>query len=421
MNRNSGNPPPPDPSEEAADLPPPSSLRRDSILPAMFAPESVPPSIRESVPPESLAPDSLAPDSGPLAWIEESAPISGIPVSRQLPAAPDTSPVSAVASARASGIAREVLRLVFARRRLSAHLDCPPNCEACLSPHLAKVEAFIRQRRPIQFVLPAFPAKSPNPQKVLGRLPDMAERVALIFLQNLCMRIKTIYRPGAQVTICSDGLVFSDLVRVLDDDVVKYGDGIRGILGQLESSALSTYGLTDEFGAITFDQMRSELVTGFAASIPQIRERIAADPAALGMYNGISRFLFEDFTVLEPEKTRNQVRKSSKDFAYRMIQRSDAWSVLVERRFPHALRLSIHPQPAHHAKIGIHLVETLDNWLTPWHSTAVRSEGRYVLMKRYQAERLGATVVMDAGRPSHFAMGPIDLTLLREARIAATV
>jgi hypothetical protein len=28
---------------------------------------------------------------------------------------------------------------------------------------------------------------------------------------------------------------------------------------------------------------------------------------------------------------------------------------------------------------------------------------------------------MDAGRPSHFAMGPIDLTLLREARIAATV
>jgi pyoverdine/dityrosine biosynthesis protein Dit1 len=36
-------------------------------------------------------------------------------------------------------------------------------------------------------------------------------------------------------------------------------------------------------------------------------------------------------------------------------------------------------------KLGIHLIETPDNWLTPWHGTAVNVGGKFVLRKRYQA------------------------------------
>ena len=88
--------------------------------------------------------------------------------------------------------------------------------------------------------------------------------------------------------------------------------------------------------------------------------------------------------------------------------------------FPTALRLSIHPQPAHAEKIGIHLVETLDNWLTPWHATAVKSGGRYVLMKRYHAERMNASLVWGGLRPSHFVAPAIDLALLQDAKTRET-
>ena len=35
------------------------------------------------------------------------------------------------------------------------------------------------------------------------------------------------YPPGARITICSDGRVFSDLVGVCDKDVTNYGIEIK--------------------------------------------------------------------------------------------------------------------------------------------------------------------------------------------------
>lgn len=48
-----------------------------------------------------------------------------------------------------------------------------------------------------------------------------------------------------------------------------------------------------------------------------------------------------------------------------MIQRSNAWSRLLERTFPDSVRLSIHPQFRVSAKIGVRLVDSADAWLTP--------------------------------------------------------
>src|SRR4029453_628170 len=96
-------------------------------------------------------------------------------------------------------------------------------CAQCLALHLPKVRRFVRAGEPVHLLLPAFPAKSPNPKKVLGRLPDKAEELALGFLQDVCNEISDIYPPGARITICSDGRVFSDLVGVSDQDVTDYG------------------------------------------------------------------------------------------------------------------------------------------------------------------------------------------------------
>jgi pyoverdine/dityrosine biosynthesis protein Dit1 len=86
-----------------------------------------------------------------------------------------------------------------------------------------------------------------------------------------------------------------------------------------------------------------------------------------------------------------------------VIQRSKAWGELVETKFPNAVRLSIHPQSCGDKKMGIRLIEP-DNWLTPWHGVAVEVDGRFMLLKRAQAEELGADLVHWDGRPSHFVL-----------------
>lgn len=387
-----------------------SQRRFGSIDPVSPAPATA----RESTPPSSKMPDSLLPESAPLSWVAESAMLSDVPESTPMGAPRGQSSWEWSSDPDAQiAVARDMLDIVFARRRLSSPSTCGPRCEECYAPHIQRALGFVRRGKPLHFVLPAFPAKSPNPKKVLGHLPDTAERVALTFLHNLCVNIQKIYRPGARVTICSDGRVFSDLVEVPDPHVTAYRDGLGKILGMLGTTTLDTYNLEDEFGVIGYDNMRKELVDSYAKPLEEVRSQVAGGGPLLSMFNGQARFLFDDMVGMNPSMSRSQARKVTKERAYHMILRSDAWGSLVARKFPDALRLSIHPQPSHNAKIGIHLLQTFDNWLTPWHATAVRAEGRFYLLKRYHAERMGARLVYDGEHPTHFVADSIDLEQIR--------
>jgi L-tyrosine isonitrile synthase len=86
-----------------------------------------------------------------------------------------------------------------------------------------------------------------------------------------------------------------------------------------------------------------------------------------------------------------------------VIQRSNAWSNLIARRFPAALRLSIHPQPRISEKIGISLVPCANSWGTPWHTVVLANRDGYRLVKRAKAEEQNAVLVYRGGRPSHYA------------------
>ena len=101
--------------------------------------------------------------------------------------------------------------------------------------------------------------------------------------------------------------------------------------------------------------------------------------------------------------SRSALQKICKQRAYIVVQRSRAWSELVAERFPHAVRLSIHPQTCGTSKLGIRLMEA-ENWMTPWHGVAVDLGERFVLLKRGQAEELGARLVFHANKPSHYEL-----------------
>lgn len=317
----------------------------------------------------------------------------------------------------ATETAKAILAEVMRHRRANGPEMCSPTapCAACMAPHLPKIVANVLANEPVTFILPAFPGKSPNLAKVLGVLPDMGERRALEFLQQLCDRIGAFYAPGARVILASDGRVFSDVVGMRDEDVTAYRDALGAMIQELGLSAISTFNLEELYVDVTFDEMRDRLMVDFAQDLDALRaavkrggqpEASADDKETNRLYCGITRFLVEDATFPGQIMSKNAIQNTCRARAYEVIQRSQAWSGVVERHFPACVRLSIHPHGCGAAKLGIHMTETAgaDSWMTPWHGVAVETADGWALMKRSQAEAFGATLVTLNGQASHFTL-----------------
>ncbi|WP_394821206.1 L-tyrosine/L-tryptophan isonitrile synthase family protein [Pendulispora albinea] len=309
-------------------------------------------------------------------------------------------------------VATDVLRLLAAYRRTAlAGSDCTAApaglCDPCAEPHLSRIDASVVANRELVFVLPAFPTKSPNRAKTLGPLPDMAERCALEFLQSLCDRIERIYPPGARFVICSDGRVFGDLIDVSDGDITDYHVELKRMIERLGADRLEMFDLDDAYPACDHDAMRASLIGTYGPTLAGLREEVLRGGEAVDLYRGMTRFLLEDRLGPHYQGTRTSAQREARARAYGVIQRSRAWGELVAERFPDAVRLSIHPQRCGTGKLGIRLMETPDDWLTPWHGVAVAIDGRMTLMKRADAERSGATLVRRGGRPSHYVSSQV--------------
>ncbi len=302
-------------------------------------------------------------------------------------------------------LAREILLRLFRHRRLAAAGPCGESpCQQCLAHHLPRVIDFLRAGRPLHFLLPAFPAKSPSRRKTLGPLPDRAEELALRYLEDLCGELRELHAPGARITICSDGHVFSDLVCVSDQEVSEYGRELQKLLAALDCHSLDTFNMADLYEMSEFAEMRESLDAHYALPLSPLNERLSLFEHVGALVNGIHRFLFEEQAELQPERSRTKVRNECRERAYEVVRRSDAWGRLLADCFPTALRLSIHPQHPHGEKIGILLGAADDAWLTPWHAAALSTPAGWRFAKVAEAEALGARLVQHAGRPSHFVL-----------------
>jgi pyoverdine/dityrosine biosynthesis protein Dit1 len=312
------------------------------------------------------------------------------------------------------GIAKRILAEVMTFRRVPEGVSvCGLGCEKCASLPLQRIISAVKKNEPVTFILPAFPGKSPNPEKVLGPLPDFAERLALNFLGTLCQRIRNIYAPGIRIFLCSDGRVFSDVVGMNENNVTDYQVELNRLMKEMALSDIIIFNLDHFYKGLNFVQMRDELMKCFGQTLDFLKLRIrnGANPSASideqeanRMYSGITRFLFEDAIHAGQTKSRSAVQKEARAKAYEVIRRSNAWSKLLFEHFPEAVRLSIHPQTCGSKKLGIRLIGD-ESWMTPWHGVAVEGKKGFSLLKRSQAEALGAKLIYSSdGRPSHYQL-----------------
>ncbi len=273
------------------------------------------------------------------------------------------------------------------------------------APHIEKILGAIEENKPIDLVLPAFPAKSPSRQKTLSHLPDFGEELAFRNLNQLCERIARIYEPGAKLTVCSDGRVFADVVRIPDQDVTDYNTEMRRLAKEWKLDYIHFFDLDDVYSNVKdFPTLREELMVTYGEALESLQQRCKTEREADEMYRGITRFLFEDFSGLEEYKdlTRNAIQNLARQAAYRVIQRSNAWGRLVAKKMPDSVRLSIHPQFRVSEKIGLNLIDETDCWATPWHSVVVKQGEKIKLVPRCEAEKMNAALIFKDGRPSYF-------------------
>ena len=76
-----------------------------------------------------------------------------------------------------------------------------------------KLKKHITADQPITMVLPAFPWKNPNRDKVLGEGADLGEELGLAKLNHLCEEISKVYPYGARLILICDGPVYNGMLN----------------------------------------------------------------------------------------------------------------------------------------------------------------------------------------------------------------
>ncbi|WP_343605319.1 L-tyrosine/L-tryptophan isonitrile synthase family protein [Fluviicola sp.] len=301
---------------------------------------------------------------------------------------------------------RDILKIIFNNRKISDGTEACENgtCAACFEQHELNLDYFTSQSLPIHFILPAFPAKSPNEEKVIGKLPDLGEEIALNTLNNLCKEIRSVYEPGAHITICSDGRIFSELVAVSDDDISTYVQRINEVIEEQQLEFVEIVNLEDLLEGNSFNELRDTVLNTYAESLDRLYERLKTDEEFRKLFNGMHRFIVEDRKYLFPDLSTSKIKEESREIALKVIRNSNAWTRFLTYVYPQSIRLSIHTYHAHSAKIGVKITRAEDNWLTPWHGVIILKDDGYVLMKRKEAEAANAQLVSKNNQPHYYTL-----------------
>ncbi|PYH88061.1 Clavaminate synthase-like protein [Aspergillus ellipticus CBS 707.79] len=280
----------------------------------------------------------------------------------------------------------------------SYSVNCKPSGTVAedVATFLPTIVSYIERQEPVRMVLPAFPFKSPNAHdKALGALPDLAEELALYHLNGLCQNIGRVYEPGAEVHITSDGLVYNDLMGVLDETVWEYGETLRKMAVERKLRHVRFIRLAelldhhpcssrDPESAKAFylahaPCLRRELMIRFGDPSFSPDTAIKTDMDVCLTYRGYIKFLTKDLAQKVASKSKRARAEEIAQTARSMIVRGQMFAAAIRAQRGDYVRLSIH-ESAKGRKLSVPLIPQKPGSIghTPWHScVAVGVDGSY--------------------------------------------
>lgn len=253
--------------------------------------------------------------------------------------------------------AAKVLQIID-RYRLRRNSNATTKADEGALKFLALIYSHVKAGEVIPMCLPAFPFKSPNSiSKVLGKLPDRAEDLALSHLNGLCAAIQRVYAPGARLTIISDGLVYNgksrdihpislvlhlltllpDLLGVADKDVWAYGEALRKLAIEQEYTNVTFSRLRDLVSISVPDDMdemtyvsnatnfRRALLNSFSRPDWNWKEVSQSEDVCL-TYRGYIKFLETDLEHVYPigeNRSKTKFKRGIETIAREMMARGD--------------------------------------------------------------------------------------------------
>ncbi|KXG50670.1 Pyoverdine biosynthesis [Penicillium griseofulvum] len=315
----------------------------------------------------------------------------------------------------------EKILAVLKPYHLTKSVDVNDRWELGAIKFISVIRNFVSKGQTVQMCLPAFPWKSANKvYKVLGTLPDKAEELALKRLNGICEAIGEVYKPGAELLIISDGLLYNDLFTIPDRDVWAYGEGLRALAAESGCTHIrftrlkdlvNIPNLPDKLEEITYIanalNFRLALLNRYGKTDLDVTKEIAEKDDTRLTYCGYSRFLENDLQYIFKvggNMSRRKYRRDVKYVAKQMIYRGYAFGMAINENFPDYLRLSIHQSTGEH-KVSINLLPTKTSYTTPWHcSVALLADGSFTSGPKgdFEDNPKFELVYEKDGRPSYF-------------------
>ena len=266
---------------------------------------------------------------------------------------------------------------------------CSKNvCNLCFNKIYNRLLPSVEKKQKIEFIMPAFPFKSPSEDKCLSNIIiDKAEEVSISFLSKFFAKSNKIYSHGVKLNIFSDGLIFSPIKEISDDIAIQYSNLMRKII--------KTKNATNYINIISLDILYNNIEQGrelifkkFGNKLDTIKKNVKENKLLNNTFNSVHKFYYEEIKGQFKDASNCQNSKKAKERAYRTIQAADALSKFIDAKYPNMIRLSCHSQPCDSNKIGFHLVNPIDYTnITPWHSVGIKIDKSFKLVKNDDAKK----------------------------------
>lgn len=263
-----------------------------------------------------------------------------------------------------------------------------------------RIGSFVINNEPIKFAMLGLPFKSTNKRdKVLGDLPDLGEELTVKNFSAFNNDIKTVYKPGIEMLVASDGYVFNDLLGIPESVVSEY----KAINESFNANGpLKIIDINDFYSGQTVSFKRDKLMQQFGYTWERMEQQILFNPDVNILYKGMLKYwdlemACRDFT------SKTQRAKYAKKLVREMMLRNEAFNLLVRKELPTHIRLSMHQSVNNGYKYSFKLIPGEHTHHAAWNAVVVMNHtGEAMTMHRADAEKYGYRLVTKDGQPYNY-------------------
>ena len=246
-----------------------------------------------------------------------------------------------------------------------------------------KITKFLECKKPLKFLLVGFPFKSANTEKkVLGQVPDMAERRSLEYLYGCIKSLKEAYPYGVELVIFCDGIPFCEYLGISAETVKLYEQGLQRLVQDMPGITLVTSDSLQKQLALSSTQHICNVIDKYTPSDEEFHKQLETDPALQDSYKTLLGRLEIEFDSVQGREFLKAYGPLSK-ITKALMAREMRMRRFLEARFDaeNFIRLTVHYSKDLGKKFGIKL--SPNSFVTPYHGVLVEeSDGNWFICFR---------------------------------------